>query len=158
MAKGKRAKAKYPALRPELNLKSRYELIDYDYLDELSEEDKRWLNKFTEEYVNASLNSKELDKNLHNTEDLKKDCYRRNNARNRDILTRAKASNNCLSTDELLLNKKVIKMSKDLDFFEKIESTDEEDTSLLNEINNTLCDLQEASTRANDNGNEPNDL
>lgn len=72
MAKGKRARAKYPALRPELNLKSRYELIDYDYLDELSEEDKRWLNKFTEEYVNASLNSKELDKNLHNTEDLKK--------------------------------------------------------------------------------------
>ena len=108
MVKNKRSRTKYPALKPELNLKTRYELIDYDYVDKLSEEEKAWLNKFTEEYVNASLNTEDLDKNLHNTEELKKDCYRRNNARNRDILTKAKASGNHISTDEMLINKKSI--------------------------------------------------
>lgn len=110
MEKSKRARTKYPALKPELNLKTRYELIDYDYINKLSEKEKEWLNKFTEEYINASLNTENPEQNLHNTDDLKKDCYRRNNARNRDILTRAKASGNHISTDELLENKKTIKV------------------------------------------------
>lgn len=101
MKKNKRQKTKYPALKPELNLRTRYELIDYDYINLLSEEDKRWLNDFTEEYVNASLDSKNLENNFHNTEELKKDCYSRNNARNRDILTRAKASGSYVSMDDL---------------------------------------------------------
>ncbi len=87
----RRSQEKYPALIPHLNLKTRFELIDYDYVDELSEEEKEWLNKFTEEYVNANLDSKNLKKNLHKSKKLKKDCYDRNNSRNRDILTRAKA-------------------------------------------------------------------
>lgn len=87
----KRSKEKYPALKPHLNLKSRYDLIDYDYVDQLSDEEKEWLNKFTEEYVNANLDSKNSKKNLHKSKKLKKDCYDRNNSRNRDILTRAKA-------------------------------------------------------------------
>ena len=60
MKKGKRARTKNPALRPELNLRTRYELIDYDYVTKLSEEDKAWLNKFTEEYVNANLNREDF--------------------------------------------------------------------------------------------------
>jgi hypothetical protein len=117
MAKGKRARTKYPALKPELNLKSRYELIDYDYVDKLSESDKAWLNKFTEEYVNASLDSENLENNFHCTDELKKDCYRRNNARNRDILTRAKASGTFVSTDELLETKKVVKIETESELF-----------------------------------------
>lgn len=123
MAKGKRSKTKYPGLRPELNLKTRYELIDYDYVHKLSEEEKKWLNKFTEEYVNASLDSVNLKNNLHNTDELKKDCYRRNNARNRDILTRAKASGNCVNIDELHLNKKSKKIDNQKDLLEKINSS-----------------------------------
>lgn len=90
--KTKRNSYKYPNLHPEVNLKSRFDLIDYDYIDKLSEKEKRWLNKFTKEYVNADLNYKDLSKNLHNTQKLKKDCTDRNNARNRDILTREKAA------------------------------------------------------------------
>jgi hypothetical protein len=144
MAKNKREKTKYPALKPELNLKSRYELIDYDYIDKLKEEEKSWLNKFTEEYVNASLDSKNLKNNFHNTDQLKKDCYRRNNARNRDILTRAKASGSYISTDELLLNKKSI----------KINTSD----TLLNKTSNSPDNLEETSSRTDDNRNQSDDF
>jgi hypothetical protein len=138
MTKTKRQRAKYPALRPELNLKTRYELIDYDYINNLTEEEKKWLNKFTEEYVNASLNTQDLSSNLHNTDELKKDCYRRNNARNRDILTRAKAAGNYISTEELLVNKKVIKILDEKDLFKK--------------ISDALCELKESGSGTDDNG------
>lgn len=132
MTKNKRSRTKYPALKPELNLKSRYELIDYDYVDKLSDDNKAWLNKFTEEYVNASLDSENLKNNFHYTDDLKKDCYRRNNARNRDILTRAKASGTFISTDELIEKKKVIKIESESDLFKEttnnIEYTDNPDS------------------------------
>lgn len=139
MAKNKRARTKYPALKPELNLKSRYELIDYDYINSLSDQEKKWLNQFTEEYVNASLDTNMLDNNLHNTDNLKKDCYRRNNARNRDILTRAKASGNHISTDELLLNNKAIKMDNE--------------EELLNKIDDSLGDLKKPGTWSNNHRN-----
>lgn len=99
--KNKRSREKYPALKPELNLRSRFELIDYDYVDKLNDEEKAWLNKFTNEYTNASLDRKNLKNNFHNTEELKKDCYDRNNARNRDVLTRAKASGNNVYLDDI---------------------------------------------------------
>jgi hypothetical protein len=115
--KTKRSREKYPALKPELNLKTRSELIDYDYIDKLSEKDKKWLNQFTEEYTNASLNTKNSRKNLHKTKKLKKDCYDRNNARNRCILTRANATGMIESYDEL---KKQINLEDDL--IEKLDS------------------------------------
>lgn len=143
MAKGKRARTKYPALKPELNLKTRYELIDYDYVDKLTEDEKEWLNKFTEEYINASLDSVDLEKNFHNTEDLKKDCYRRNNARNRDILTRAKASNNYVSTDEMVVEKKTEKETEEVDYFED---------ELSDDFEHLLNDLEKPSPGPDDNG------
>ena len=87
----RRNREKYPALKPEFNLKIRSELIDYDYLDKLNDREKEWLNKFTEEYINANLNRKNIRKNLHNTKKLKRDCDKRNNDRNADILSREKA-------------------------------------------------------------------
>lgn len=87
----KRSRVKYAALNPAYNLKTRTDLIDYDYIDKLSEREKAWLNKFTQEYVNAGkLNKK--DRPLHKTQELRKDCYDRNNARNRCQYTRQKAS------------------------------------------------------------------
>lgn len=87
----RRSKVKYAALDPAFNLKTRTDLIDYDYINKLSEREKKWLNKFTQEYVNAGkLNKK--DRPLHKTKELKKDCYDRNNARNRCQYTRQKAS------------------------------------------------------------------
>lgn len=105
----KRSKSEYPALNPNLNLKTRQDLIDYDYVDKLSDKDKEWLNKFTEEYTNASF-KKEIPKkkgkrrkaaNLHKSKEHKKSVYDANNARNRDILTRAKAQGAFISIEDV---------------------------------------------------------
>lgn len=97
----RREMTKHPALNPEFNLKCRTELLDYDYLHKLNEEELAWLNKFTEEYVNANINTKNPRKNLHRSKALKKDCYDRNNARNRDVLTRQKAFNKNIYLEEI---------------------------------------------------------
>ena len=89
---------KYPALKPELNLKTRYEQIDIDYLNKLTEEEKAWLNKFMEEYVNASFQHKNV---IQKSSKHKKDSYDRNNSRNRDILTRAKATGLIVSISDI---------------------------------------------------------
>ena len=84
----RRGAEKYPALKRDLNLKTRYELIDYDYLDKLNPEELAWLNKFTSEYTNADFRH---SKPLHRTKKKRRECYAANNARNRCIFTRNKA-------------------------------------------------------------------
>lgn len=91
--KNRRELTEYPALNPGVNLKTRKELVDYDYLHKLEEKDLEWLNKFTSEYVHDILDREDLSKNFHNTPELKKECDDMNNARNRDILTRKHAMN-----------------------------------------------------------------
>jgi hypothetical protein len=86
----KRSRVKYPALDVQYNLKIRKEQIDFDYIDKLSEEEKLWLNNFMEEYNGA--NFKHKGKKLHRTKAKKKDCFDKNNSRNRDIYSIAKAS------------------------------------------------------------------
>lgn len=78
-------------MHPEFNLRSRTELLDYDYLNKLGPKEKKFLNKFTEEYVNASLDVSKKWRNLHKSKELIRDCFNRNNARNRDVLTQQKA-------------------------------------------------------------------
>ena len=76
--------------------------MDYDYLNKLSEKELEYLNKFTEEYVNASVNTKNPKKNLHKSKRLIKDCFDRNNARNRDVLTQQKAMGKHVYLDEIV--------------------------------------------------------
>lgn len=78
---------KFSAVKPEFNLKIRQEEIEdiAEYFDKLPLDVKRWMNKFTEEYVNDKLDRKNLSKNLHNTKELKQSCDARNNKRNRDV-------------------------------------------------------------------------
>ncbi len=57
----------------------------------MSDKEKQFLNKFTEEYVNASLNVKKRWRNLHKSKEMIRECFNRNNARNRDVLTQQKA-------------------------------------------------------------------
>jgi len=80
--KNKRNSTKNPALKKHLNLRSRAELIDYDYLHKLDEKELAWLNQFTEEYINAHIPK---NKPLHKTKKLRKDCYSMNNKRNADF-------------------------------------------------------------------------
>jgi hypothetical protein len=93
-------------------------LIDYDYVSKLSPKEKAWLNKFTEEYTNASI--KKDKKPLHKTKEHTKDCYDRNNARNRCILTRAKASGSTVDYEEL---KQVIKKEEEIKSVDSLEET-----------------------------------
>lgn len=90
--KTRRDKEKYKALYPKLNLKSRQEELEVDYLDKLSEDEKEWLNKFNDEYVNAHLDRKKLKKNLHRTKKLKSEIDNRNYTRKKDVYTGEKAS------------------------------------------------------------------
>lgn len=83
-----------------MNLKTRADEIEVDYLKKLSPEQLEYLNKFNEEYVNASLNRKQLKKNLHNTKSLKQAVDKRNNERKECAYTRSKASNNLKFIDD----------------------------------------------------------
>lgn len=99
--KTRRDQIKYPAFDGSYAPKIRRELLDIDYVDQLSEDEKEWLNEFLEEYVGADLDFRNLKNNLHRTKRLKKDCTDRNNARNRDMFGFAKA-NGLLVSDEQL--------------------------------------------------------
>ncbi len=103
---------KYPALNPSYNLRTRTDLIDYDYVDKLNEEEKAWLNKFTNEFIGASFDKEDAKKkgkrrkfkNLHKTPELVKSCYDANNSRNRDVLTRAKAMGKAMYIEDVVTN------------------------------------------------------
>lgn len=118
----RRSEQKYPALQPKYNLKIRTDLIDYDYLGELSPKHKLWLNKFTEEYVNATLNRNNLRSNLHRNKKLKKDCDDRNNSRNRCIYSLEKAKDKLKYLEELPENAVMIDSHENM----VIEVVDEE--------------------------------
>lgn len=76
--------------------------MDYDYVNKLTDKEKKFLNKFTEEYVNASLSTDKKWRNLHRTKESIRDCFNRNNARNRDILTRQKAMGKHIYLEDIL--------------------------------------------------------
>ncbi len=174
MKRNRREKQNYPALSKEHNLKTRQEILDYDYINNLPEtwtdpktgkkyNPKQWLNDFTEEYVSTSFNKTKrihkktkvenpqnknlitikeaflvmikninelisnsaisvksknnlkkninkfkksfntvVKKSLSNIDDhYKKDSETRNNARNRCIMTRARAQGKMLGIDQL---------------------------------------------------------
>ena len=101
---GKREKEQYPNLKTGVNLKRRIDHLDMDYIEKLSDSEKEWLNKFCGEYVNDTLDRKNLKKNLHNTKSLKKDCDDKNNSRNRDVYTIEKAKGSLVYCEEVNLN------------------------------------------------------
>jgi hypothetical protein len=144
-SKNRRESKKYPALDVSVNLRTRQDLIDYDYINKLSDKDKAWLNKFTEEFINARVDSKNLKKNLHNTEALKKDCYDRNNARNRCILTRTKAQGLAIDLKEM---KNGIRKNEEEDLIDQI------DEHLLSEFD----DFQDSDNESNEDGDPTEQL
>lgn len=124
-----RSKVKYPALNPKYNLKTRTDLLDYDYIDKLSEEEKQWLNDFSSEYINANVGKQsEPEKNrFHNTQELVKDRQDANNARNRCVYTRAKAMGNVIDP--------VFDREPSKDYEEEIINQIDEETELEKSLN-----------------------
>ena len=101
-----RSRAKNPALKPQHNPRKNREYVDYDYVNELSEEEKDWLNAFTEEYYNASVKGKDKKtgesivhtNRFHNTEELKKSVTDAKNARERCEYSLARVTGGLLDT------------------------------------------------------------
>ena len=86
----KKAKISDRGINKKKNLKIRQELIELDYVNKLSKEEKAWLNKFNLEYVSADFRH---DKPLHKTAKQRKSCEDANNARNRDSYSITKSNN-----------------------------------------------------------------
>jgi hypothetical protein len=103
--------------------------IDYDYIESLSEEDQKWLARFTDYYYTGARNevSKDLDQ-----KDFR-DSYNRNNARNRSI-----------DDKTLLLDDNKIRVSKSkYEEDERIFEIDTQDLSpeeILDYLNNSSND------------------
>lgn len=94
----KRKKTKNPELQPKMHLKIRQELVDYDYVNKLSEEEKAWLNRFTKEWVSASFEksttgNRHSVKNLNKGEKARQEIYTNNNKRNNDAYGVSKINN-----------------------------------------------------------------
>jgi len=89
----KRSKQKYPYLKKRVNSRVRQEVIDYDYIDKLSDEEKQWLNDFSSEYYGADV-GKQADEGKNNRfikgRDKVKEIQDENNARNRDLFGRVR--------------------------------------------------------------------
>lgn len=96
----KRSRVKYPGLVKSMNTKVRQELIDHDYIDKLTDKEKQFLSNFNEEYIGANFQHK--GKKMHKSKKMKRDCYNRNNARNRDIHSISSVTGNLVSEDFLL--------------------------------------------------------
>lgn len=94
--KNLRSRKKFPGLEKGMNLKIRWDELDNDYLEKLSDKEKEWLNNFNEEYVGA--NFRHPGKVLHKTKKGKRNCYSRNNSRNRCIYGLAKARNEVIDS------------------------------------------------------------
>jgi hypothetical protein len=88
--KNKRASIKYPALNASVNLKTRYEEIEdlESYAHTLSEEDKAWLNSYSEEEICANFNHKGPKLNDQSDPKVRSRIYGRNNQRNRCVYTK----------------------------------------------------------------------
>jgi hypothetical protein len=84
-------KQKYPALNVKYQVGNRRELIDYDYLDKLSPEEKEWLDRFTSEYVITNFAHK--NDPLITDKEERKELYKQNNRRNNDIFAISKSNN-----------------------------------------------------------------
>mgnify|MGYP003333179129 FL=1 len=123
MPKNRRNAKKYPAVDVRLNLKTRYEEIAdiASYFDKLPKEAKDWMHSFTEEWVNAKFDHK--GKKIHKEVEQKRAIYNRNNARNRDILTKAKACGKYVEIDNPKSKKILDKKTIEDDIIEKIDLT-----------------------------------
>lgn len=110
MAKTKKKKRDvnpHPGLDKKLFSKVKQEYHDIDYAHKLDNEAKAWMSQFMEEHLGANLDEERIkDKYnkepLHKTKAHRKDCFDRNNARQRDIYGVNKATGTLDSFDKAI--------------------------------------------------------
>jgi len=101
-------KKKRNPLNPNHQVRTRREYIDYDYLKELNPEEYKFMQKFTDEYYGGAIRVGD-DESLHNTDELRKDCYNRNNRQNRDIMGLAKTTGRLDSLTECEVDLRIVR-------------------------------------------------
>jgi len=84
-----RHKEKFAALNVKRQVRLRHEALDMDYLSQLNDKEKAWLNSFLEETVITNFQHK--GKKHYKSKKKKREFYSDNNARNRCMYTKAKA-------------------------------------------------------------------
>lgn len=106
--KTNRSKQKYPSLTRKYNSRVRQEYLDYDYIDQLSDEEKQFLEDFNKEYYEARVGKqKDAGKKNRFTKGKKavKEAQSNNNKRNSDLYGKIKnkvASTKLLNYDDVL--------------------------------------------------------
>ena len=113
----KRANSAYPNLDPSLNPRIRHEEIsDIDYLHKLDPHHKAYMNKFMGEFIGGTFEKcsahRDIKKvknselcpdcdalNLHQGQELRNDCFDRNNHRESDSYTKSKSAHRLQSID-----------------------------------------------------------
>lgn len=77
-----------------------------DYLKKLSTEDLEYMNRFMAEYVSGAFKKDDIgeysSENLHKTQEERRECYTRNNTRNRCALTISNATGQTLRSDDIM--------------------------------------------------------
>jgi hypothetical protein len=103
--KKKRDLDKYPALNQRLNAKTRFEVLDIDYLKKLDDAELKFMNQFMGEYVSGAFkktdNGEYSEENFHRTPEERRECYTRNNTRNRCGLTVSNATGQTYRCDDI---------------------------------------------------------
>lgn len=94
----KRNKTRFPGLDPSVNGKKRQEVMDQDYIDKLSNEEKEWLSDFNEFWLSGTTKKGKVKK-FGNIE-KRREAFHRNNARNRCQLSTAKATGFAVSIED----------------------------------------------------------
>lgn len=101
----KRDLDRYPALNPRLNAKTRFEVLDMDYIKKLDDKSLQYLNQFMAEYVSGAFKKNDegdySKENFHKTIEERRECYNRNNTRNRCGLTISNATGQTLRFDDI---------------------------------------------------------
>lgn len=80
--KNKKSRIKHVGLIKKYYPRTKRDLVDFDYIEKLSEAEKQWLSSFMEEYAKAHLNHPE---NKIHKKKYAKSIFAANNARNRDV-------------------------------------------------------------------------
>lgn len=86
--KTKRSKHKYPGLVKGCYSKIKQEFFDIDYVNQLSEEEKQWLNDF----MNGDLGANTKDNPVFEEYHQKQKCWKKNNDRNNDVYSIMRAT------------------------------------------------------------------
>lgn len=89
--------AKFAALNPRFFSRVKQEFHDFDYIDKLDDKNKALLNSFIEETLNARFNHN--GKKLYKSKKAKREMYRDNNSRQRDVTSLGKARGKYIDID-----------------------------------------------------------